>query len=64
VDVSDPLKKDEKRIFRYGKGFVPTWTQTQFMYVLPPGEIVPEGKNFDDLRDITFEEWLKQLSNL
>lgn len=60
MDVSDPLKKDEENIFRYGKGFVPTWTQTQFMYVLPPKEIVPEGKNFDDLRDITFEEWLTQ----
>lgn len=60
VDVSDPLKKDEERVFRYGKGFVPTWTQTQFMYVVPPKEVVPDGKDFDDLRGITFEEWLTQ----
>lgn len=61
VDVSDPLKKDEQNIFPHGKGFIPTWTQTQFMYALPPQKFIPVGKNFDDLRDLTFKEWLKQV---
>jgi len=55
VDVSDPLIKDNT----YGKGIIPSWTQTQFMYVIPPEEFVPDGMNFDDLRNIRFEEWLE-----
>jgi hypothetical protein len=58
VDVSDPLTKDEDNIFCYGKGIIPSWTQTQFMYVIPPEEFVPDGMNFDDLRSLSFEEWL------
>jgi hypothetical protein len=61
VDVSEPLQKDEQYTFQFGKGFIPTWTQTQFMYALPPREFVPAGRNFDDLRDTTFEEWLRQI---
>lgn len=61
LDVSDCLKKDEENIFCYGKGFIPTWTQTQFMYALPPKELVPHGKNFNDLRDLKFERWLEQI---
>lgn len=61
VDVSDPLIKDEDNIFCYGKGVIPSWTQTQFMYVIPPEEFVPDDMDFDDLRNIRFEEWLEHV---
>jgi len=55
---SDELKKDDNCIFSRGNGFIPVWSQCQFIYANPPREICPAGVSIYELNDISFEPYL------
>lgn len=56
---SDELKTDENCIFSRGNGFIPVWSQCQFIYANPPREICPAGISIYKLKDLSFEKWKK-----
>ena len=55
---SEPLAVDQEDRFGERQGFVPAWSQVQFMYANPPQEMVPPERAFEDLKAMPFEEWL------
>ena len=54
---SDELKIDENCFFSRGNGFIPVWSQCQFIYAKPPKEICSTGLSIDKLKKISFEDW-------
>jgi hypothetical protein len=58
---SDELKVDENCTFSTGNGFIPVWSQSQFIYANPPKEICPAELNIPKLKEISFEEWKKSI---
>lgn len=56
---SDELKVDNNSIFSKGNGFIPVWSQCQFIYANPPKEIYPIG--ISNLKDFSLEEWKKSI---
>lgn len=61
---SDPLIDDGQMRFQLnrdrGWGFVPAWSQVQFIYASPPRELIPPGRSIDDLREMPFQNWLAE----
>lgn len=58
---SDEIKLDKYCIFSKGNGFIPVWSQCQFIYANPPKEIIPSGIDINKLEEISFEEWEKSI---
>ena len=60
---SDALKVDKNCIFSNGNGFLPVWSQCQFIYANPPKEICPPGLSIHKLKEISFEKWKECISD-
>ncbi len=60
---SDEIKMDDNCIFRKGNGFIPVWSQCQFIYANPPKGICPAGFDIHELEEISFEKWKKAIKS-